>query len=68
MTHEQKITYMRIAAGICGFSFKPEHLDLLVSMYEVVLEKEGEGTISDLCKIEAEVKERYQVKPEPPKE
>ena len=62
MTHEEKINYMRIAAGIAGFGIKNEHLDLLVSVYELILEKKGKSDIEDVVKIESEVKHRADVK------
>ena len=62
MTQEEKINYMRISAGVCGYGFKNEQLDLLVSLYELVLEKKGEGAIADIAKIESEVKKRSDIK------
>jgi hypothetical protein len=62
MTHEEKINYMRISAGICGFGFEPKHLDLLVSIYELILEKKGKTDIDDLVHIEAAVKSRDDAK------
>lgn len=58
MTHEEKINYMRIAAGIACFGFKEEQLDLLVSLYDLVQEKEGETNVHDVVKVEFEVKKR----------
>lgn len=62
MTHEEKINYMRIAAGVAGFGIKNEHLDLLVSIYELILEKRGKGNINDIVDVEGEVKKRAEVK------
>lgn len=62
MTLEEKINYMRIAAGIAGYGFKNEQLDLLISLYELILEKKEEGNIEDVLKIEAEVKKREDVR------
>ena len=62
MTHEEKINYMRIAAGIAGFGIKNEHLDLLVSVYELILKKKEKSGIEDVVKIESEVKHRADVK------
>jgi len=62
MTHDEKINYMRISAGIAGFGISNEHLDLLVSIYELVLEKKGESTVDDATKIEIEVKKRANVR------
>ena len=62
MTHDEKINYMRIAAGIACFGFSNEQLDKLVSLYEMVIKKKGGGTISDVVDIEHEVKNRSDVK------
>lgn len=62
MEHEEKINYMRIAAGIAGFGINNEHLDLLVSLYELVLKKKGKGNIDDVVDIEYEVKKRHELK------
>jgi hypothetical protein len=32
MTHEEKINYMKIAAGIVGYGFDTKGLDMLVSL------------------------------------
>lgn len=58
MTHEEKINYMRIATGIVGYGFDNKGLDLLVSIYELVIEKQGKSDLSDVVKIESEVKKR----------
>jgi hypothetical protein len=62
MTNEEKINYMRISAGICGFSFKNEHLDLLVSLYELVLKQKGRTKLDDVVSIELDVKKRADIK------
>lgn len=62
MTHEEKINYMRIAAGICGYGFKNESLDLLVSLYELILEKQGKSDIEDMVRVEVAVKQRADAK------
>jgi hypothetical protein len=62
MTHEEKINYMRIAAGITGFGLRDEHLDLLVSLYELVVKREGKTSLSDVVDIEREVKKRADIK------
>lgn len=58
MTHEQKINYMRIASGIAGFGINTHQLDLLISIYELILEKKGKSNVEDAVKIEYEVKQR----------
>ncbi len=62
MTHEEKINYMRIATGIVGYGFDNKGLDMLVSIYELVIEKKGESDLKTICKTEAEVKKRADVK------
>jgi hypothetical protein len=62
MTHEEKIKYMGYAAGLCGYHFKPDGLDLLVSLYELVLQKEGETTLKDALAIQSDVKKRDDIK------
>lgn len=58
MTHDEKINYMRIAAGIAGFGLKTEHLDLLVCVYELVLRKKGKANIEDVIEIERDIMKR----------
>lgn len=58
MTHDDKITYMRLAAGMCNFGMSEDQLDLLLSLYEAVVKKEGSFTTADAIKIKYEVKER----------
>jgi cystathionine beta-lyase family protein involved in aluminum resistance len=42
MTHEEKVNYMKIAAGMVGYGFDKKGLDMLVSIYDLVLEKKAE--------------------------
>ena len=58
MTHEEKINYMKIATGIVGFGFEKRGLDLLVSVYDLVLEKKGETDLRSISKIKAIVEDR----------
>ena len=63
MTHEQKINYMRIALGVCGYGIDSEkNLDILVSTYELVLKKEGKTSVEDALEIKHEVENRANVK------
>ena len=58
MTHEEKIEYMRMATNLCRYGFEVKALDLLVSLYELVLEKEGATDLRSIVTIEHEVKQR----------
>jgi len=62
MTHEEKINYMRIATGIVGYGFDTKDLDMLVSLYQLVIEKKGDSDLQTICEIEAEVKKRADIK------
>lgn len=58
MTHKEKINYMKIAAGIVGYGFDEKGLDMLVSMYDLVLEKQGQTDLKQIVKVQYEVEER----------
>lgn len=62
MEHSVKINYMRIAAGLCGFTIPQSDMDLLVSVYELVLKKKGDSSVQDIVGIELAVKKRADVK------
>lgn len=59
MTHEEKITYMKIAASLVGYGFERQGLDMLVSLYELVLQKKGETDLHSIVDVELAVKARY---------
>lgn len=59
MTQDEKINYMRIAAGIVGYKFDDKSLYLLICLYDLTLEKEGSATLKDVCTIESLVNEKY---------
>lgn len=63
MSHDDKIKYMEIAANLCKFHFKTKDLDLLISLYELVIDKEGDANLKDVAKIEADLNERYKQAP-----
>lgn len=58
MTANQKIKYMKIAADLCQFHFKHDQLDLLISLYELVILKEGNADMWDVAKVKAKIEER----------
>jgi hypothetical protein len=49
---------MRIAAGMASLYFNNDQLDLLVSLYDTVIEKEGKTSVSDIVDVEFAVKTR----------
>lgn len=58
MQHLEKINYLRIAYGIAGFRIKDEDIDLIISLYEKVLDKQGETTLDDVVEVTTEVHNR----------
>lgn len=58
MTHEEKIKYMRLATGLAHFGFTSEQLDLLVSMYELVIKKKGKTDLDSMTTIVMECRDR----------
>mgnify|MGYP000013346358 CR=1 FL=1 len=58
MTHEEKINYMKIASSIVSYGFDEKGLDLMVSIYELVIEKKGKTDIHTICSVKAEVEQR----------
>ena len=58
MTQEKKIEYMKLAAGMNGFTIQTDHMDLLITTYEAVIKKEGEFNVKDSVKIKFEVEAR----------
>lgn len=61
MSHEEKIHFMKIAAGICGYGFSYQQLDLFVSLYEFVCSTEGQGSVKDVLAVEQAVKKRVEI-------
>lgn len=59
MTHEEKISYMKVAAGIIGYNFEKQGLDMLVSIYDKILEKKGETDLKDLVDIQLNVERKW---------
>jgi hypothetical protein len=62
MTHDEKINYLRMSLNICSFQIKQQDIDLILTMYEMILLKKGDATIQDTLKIENQVKEKYKAK------
>ena len=62
MTHEDKIQYMKFAAGICNYGFSTEQLDLMVSLYELILEKKGGTDLRSVFEVQAATKARADAK------
>lgn len=58
MNHEEKLRYLRMALGLAGFHLKPKDMDMMVSMYELVMEKKGETDLNSMVDVQFAVEER----------
>lgn len=59
MTQEQEISYLRIALSFAGISVNEYALDLILEAKEMLAQKGGNATISDMVDIEFKVKNKY---------
>lgn len=62
LTHEEKINYMRIATSMVGYGFEEKGLDMLVSLYDLVIENKGDTDLRMVCLVKEEVKSRADTK------
>lgn len=58
MTHEEKLNYMKIACGISGYGLDLKGMDMLISMYELVLSKKGKTALDHIVKVKMDVENR----------
>lgn len=67
MTHDEKIEYLAIALNICNFAYNKRQVDLMVRLYDMVLEKGGGADMFDIATIKAEHNKKYKAidKPTP---
>ena len=47
----KKVEYMKIAAALCDFHIGEKELDLLVGVYELVMERGGSATLEDVVGV-----------------
>lgn len=59
MTHDEKITYMQVAASIVGYNFDLKGIDMLISIYDYILLRKGESDMQSIVKIQCAVEDRY---------
>lgn len=62
MTHDEKINYMRLACRLSIQEMSNMEADLLISLYELVKEKQGELSLQDIVEAENEVQERAETR------
>ena len=60
MTQEKKIDCLSVATRIMGFQIDTPSLDAIVGLYELVLQKEGKVTLSDIITLREEITKKYE--------
>lgn len=56
------IGYVDIAMRVCGYNFKKQHVETILQVLKAVNESEGEVSIKDIAKIEAQMERKYKIK------
>lgn len=59
MELEDKLKHFKMACSFCNFGFTDEAIELLVAMYELVLDKGGKTNIEDLVNTRYPILEKY---------
>jgi len=59
LTLEEKTNYMRIGLGLASVTVNNMTAELIVKIYDGVLEMGGQFSLNDAAKIEVEVTEKY---------
>lgn len=59
MTQKEKVSYFRIALALSKISVNDAAADLMIRIYEGILEKKGEWSIMDSSKLEVEIAKKY---------
>jgi hypothetical protein len=60
MTHEEKVTYLRIAMSIQSMPVPDKIADQIITTYEGILEKGGLFNLRDAVEIEQGIKVKYE--------
>ena len=59
MTHDEKIEYMRLATAFADIQCGLVELDMLISLYDLILEKKGNTDLMSLAKVVVTVTNKY---------
>jgi hypothetical protein len=59
MTHEEKLINMEVALALSGAQADTHALDLIISMYELLMEKGVETRLSDIHEVKNKVNKKY---------
>lgn len=50
MEQKEKIKYITIALRIGGYNFSTKDTEIIISIYELIIEKKGEADLKDISK------------------
>lgn len=59
MTHDEKVSYLRIALGLQKIGVNNEMADRIITTYESILKKGGNFSIEDAVDIEIGLDRKY---------
>ena len=59
MTQEEKIKYLDTATRVAGYCIAEQDLDIIISLYDLILKKGGKADIETICHIKFNVEEKY---------
>lgn len=51
MTHEEKVKYFKTALNIVNLAFNDQQTDLIVRLYDLIIEKKGDTTLRDITDV-----------------
>lgn len=59
MSSDKKAKYLTVALNICNLALNQQQVDLIVNLYDLVLEKKGETDLESIIKVKIENKEKF---------
>ena len=62
MNNNEKLTYMRQAVNLAGFSLNDKGLEMLISLYDLIRQKKGRTTLKDVTKTVCDVSNKHDKK------
>ena len=59
MTKEEKLKYLDIATRVAGYSIAKKDLDIIISLYELILKKGGDTDFESVFCLSFTIEEKY---------
>lgn len=66
-TTEEKLLYMDVALQIAGYKFHHQDIEVITSLYDLILEKKGKTDLDSITEIKYKMAQKY-MSPPPIKE